>query len=327
VRGLPNDLQAAVFVVVHIPSNAPSALAGIISRAAVLPTLPAPNGELVQPGRIYVAPPGCHLLLAENRIRLATGPKENGHRPAVDPLFRTAADVYGPRVIGVVLSGSQNDGTAGLLSIRRAGGTAVIQDPDSALYPSMPRSALEHAGADHVLPVEQMAALLVRLTSEPVPAQEAQDTMTDEDFELQEIEDEEALVQQDRASQPGIPSTQTCPECHGTLWEVQDSGILKFRCRVGHSYTAEALAGHQAEQLEAALWTALRALEEHGALARRLAARALGAGHTHSAARFTEEAMDAEHHASVVRTVLDENSERIPAMVVTEPEPSTRLSR
>jgi two-component system chemotaxis response regulator CheB len=314
--GLPADLPAAVFIVVHIPASAPSALPQIIARVASLPAAAAQDGAAVVHGRIYVAPPGCHLLLQPDYMCLTSGPKENGHRPAIDPLFRTAAQAYGPRVIGIVLSGSQNDGSAGLLSIRRSGGVAIVQTPESALYPSMPHSALDLVGADHTIAPQDLAALLVQLTREPVS--EPEGTMTDEDFEIREIENEEALAKEDRRTQPGVPSTQTCPECHGTLWEVQDGGLLKFRCRVGHSYTAEALITHQAEQLEAALWTALRALEEHRALARRLASRAASNGHRHSAARFTEEAVDAEHHASVIRTVLNESSVGTPVVATAD---------
>jgi two-component system, chemotaxis family, protein-glutamate methylesterase/glutaminase len=308
-RALPGDLPAAVFVVIHIPASAPSALPAIIARVSLLGACAASNGTPIERGQIYAAPPGCHLLLAHGSMILTSGPKENGHRPAIDPLFRSAARVYGARVIGVVLSGSQNDGAAGLLSIRRAGGVTIVQSPESALYPSMPRSAIDLVGADHVFPPEEIAGLLVRLAEQPVDEPEVTDTMTDEKLEIREIEDEEVVAQEDRRRQPGIPSTQTCPECHGTLWEAQDTGLPKFRCRIGHSYTAEGLITHQAEQLEAALWTALRALEEHEALARRLAARATEFGHKHTAARFAEQAVDAEHHAAVIRSVLHESGE------------------
>ncbi len=255
----------------------------------------------IEPGRIYVAPPDCHLHLSDGQTRLTRGPKENGHRPAIDPLFRTAAHSYGPRVVGVVLSGNLNDGTAGLLSVKQHGGIAIAQSLESALYQGMPRSAIEHVEMDHVLAPSEIPLLLTELALEPVQRPEV-GPMPDISPDDQQADD---FAIADRHTQPGIPSTMTCPECHGTLWEVKDNELVRFRCRVGHAYSDEALLVHQSEQLEAALWTALRALEEHSALARRLAARANSRGHSHSASSFTEQAMDAEHHASVIRTALD----------------------
>jgi two-component system chemotaxis response regulator CheB len=300
VRGLPPDFPAAVFVVVHFPGSVSSTLPRILSRAGPLVARHAREGELIEPGRIYVAPPDCHLHLNDGHTRLTKGPKENGHRPAIDPLFRTAAHSYGPRVVGVVLSGNLNDGTAGLLVIKQRDGIAIVQSLETALYSGMPRSAMEHVAVDQVLAPSEIPFLLSELAAEPVPHLKV--VPMSQDLPALEQVDEFAVA--DRHTQPGLPSTMTCPECHGTLWEVKDEDLVRFRCRVGHAYSDEALLVHQSEQLEAALWTGLRALEEHSALARRLAARANARGHTHSASTFTEQAMDAEHHASVIRTVL-----------------------
>jgi two-component system, chemotaxis family, protein-glutamate methylesterase/glutaminase len=315
VRGFPPDFPAAVFVVVHFPGSVSSTLPRILSRAGPLVARHARDGELIEPGRIYVAPPDSHLHLSDGHTRLTRGPKENGHRPAIDPLFRTAAQSFGPRVIGVVLSGNLNDGTAGLLSIKQREGIAIVQSLESALYSGMPRSAMDHVEVDHVLAPSEIPLLLSELALEPVPHLKV--VPMSQDPPAAEQADEFAVA--DRHQQPGIPSTMTCPECHGTLWEVKDDDLVRFRCRVGHAYSDEALLVHQSEQLEAALWTALRSLEEHSALARRLAARANSRGHTHSASSFTEQAMDAEHHASVIRTVLDKGvrtSEPSEALVV-----------
>jgi two-component system chemotaxis response regulator CheB len=302
VRGLPSDFPAAVFVVVHFPGSVSSTLPRILSRAGSLIAAHARDGEPIEPGRIYVAPPDYHLLLSDGHTRLTKGPKENGHRPALDPLFRTAAHSFGARVIGVVLSGNLNDGTAGLLSIKQREGIAIVQSLGTALYQGMPRSAIDHVAVDHVLSPSEIPLLLSELVLEPVSHLKVVPMSPDPPAEQQA--DEFALA--DRHKQPGIPSTMSCPECHGTLWEVKDEDLVRFRCRVGHAYSDEALLVHQSEQLEAALWTALRALEEHSALARRLAARANSRGHSHSASSFTEQAVDAEHHASVIRTVLDQ---------------------
>jgi two-component system, chemotaxis family, protein-glutamate methylesterase/glutaminase len=300
VGGLPPDFSGSVFVVVHFPGSVHSTLPRILNRAGPLPARHARDGEPIEPGRIYVAPPDWHLHLSDGHVRLTRGPEENGHRPAIDPLFRTAAHNYGARVVGVVLSGNLNDGTGGLMAIKQRGGLAVVQSLDTALYQGMPRSAIDHVAVDHVLPAAEMSALLAELALRSRPALEvtAMPDNPDADREL----DEFGIT--DRHLNPGLPSTMSCPECKGVLWEAKDQELVKFRCRVGHAYSDEALLAHQSEQLEAAMWTALRALEEHTALARRLAARANSRGHTHSASAFTEQAMDAEHHASVIRNVL-----------------------
>jgi two-component system chemotaxis response regulator CheB len=302
VAGLPADYPGSVFVVVHFPGSVKSTLPRILTRSGPVPAHHPRDGESVEPGRIYVAPPDCHLLLSDGQVRLVRGPKENGHRPAVDPLFRSAALSYGRRVVGVILSGNLNDGTAGLMRIKQRGGVAVVQDPETALYQGMPRSAIEHVAVDHVLPIEEISHLVTDLVHQPIESLEV--SGMPEEPTPDNFADEIAIS--DRQTQPGVPSTMACPECHGVLWEAKEDDLVQFRCRVGHAYSAEALLVHQSEQLEAALWTARRALEEHAALARRLAARALGRGHSHSASTFTEQAMDAEHHASVIRSVLEE---------------------
>jgi two-component system chemotaxis response regulator CheB len=199
-----------------------------------------------------------------------------------------------------VLSGNLNDGTAGLLTIKQQGGLALVQDVETALYPGMPRSAIDHVLVDHVLPPAGLAQLIAELAHDPAGA--LAETPMSEDLAAEDLTDELALA--DRQAQPGLPSTMSCPECHGVLWEVKDEELFRFRCRVGHAYSDQALLVHQSEQLEAALWTALRALEEHSALAKRLASQANGRGHVYSASTFTEQAMDAEHHASVIRDAL-----------------------
>jgi two-component system, chemotaxis family, protein-glutamate methylesterase/glutaminase len=300
VGGLPPDFPGSIFVVVHFPGSVTSTLPRILNRSGPLLARHPRDGESIESGRIYVAPPDCHLHVSDGHVRLTRGPKENGHRPALDPLFRTAALSYGPRVVGVVLSGNLNDGTAGLLRIKQRGGLAIVQDPETALYQGMPRSAIERVAVDHVVPVQEISALVAELASRPADHLEvvAMSEEATSDMKADEI------AISDRQRQPGLPSTMSCPECHGVLWEVNDEELVQFRCRVGHAYSAEALLVHQSEQLEAALWTGLRALEEHSALARRLAARAEGRGHRYSASAFNEQATDAEQHASVIRSVL-----------------------
>lgn len=301
VRGLPGDLAAAVFVVVHFPSYATSVLPDILARRGRLPVAHAVDGEPIRPGRVYVAPPDRHLMLGAEGVRLPRGPRENGHRPAVDPLFRSAAQAFGGRVIGVVLSGNLDDGTAGLATVKRMRGLAVVQDPDTADYPGMPSSAAAHVEVDHVVPVEELAELLVRLVDVPAPREEP---VSD-----RRVEFENAVSAMDPAAmnaneRPGTPSGYSCPECHGVLWELHDGDVLRFRCRVGHAFGAETLMAKQGGSVEDALWTALQALRERAALSSRMATKMTDRGNRISAERFAEQAGDADRRARVIEDVL-----------------------
>jgi two-component system, chemotaxis family, protein-glutamate methylesterase/glutaminase len=297
---LPADLQAAVFVVLHVPSTGTSALPDILGRHGRLPAGHVKDGEPIELGRIYVAPPDHHLLIRTGHVHLTRGPRENGHRPAVDPLFRSAAREYATRVIGVVLSGALDDGTAGLVAVKSRGGITVVQDPQDALYPGMPASALEHAEVDHVLPAASMGALLARLATEPAE-EPSGPAPTDMKVEV-EVEGFSLVAME--GEHPGEPSGFSCPDCSGVLWAIQDGGMQRFRCRVGHAWSPESLLTRQSEALEAALWIALRSLEERAALARRLAEPARRRGHTITASRFEEQASEAQQAARVVRELL-----------------------
>jgi two-component system, chemotaxis family, protein-glutamate methylesterase/glutaminase len=301
VSRLPEDLPAAVFVVLHVPAIATSVLPAILGRAGDLPTAHAEDGAEIERGRIYIAPPDHHLLVQPGFMRVNRGPKENGYRPAIDPMFRTAAATYGSRVTGVILSGVLDDGTAGLAAVKTHGGRALVQDPDDALYPMMPMSAIQAAEPDLVLPAPDIADAITQLAHEPVPA-----TMAPTDDPLLDDED---FIEVDRAAsdrpQPGSPSGFVCPDCGGALWESEDDkGLLRFRCRTGHGYSIETLAAEQTETVEYALWSALRALEERAAMARRMAARLRGRGSKTSAARFERQADAAVQQAVVIREGL-----------------------
>ena len=298
---LPSDLSAAVFVVLHLPATGISALPEILHRHGPLPAAPVKDGEPIQPGRIYVAPPDHHVLLRTGHVHLSRGPREHGHRPAIDPLFRSAAREYSTRVIGLVLSGALDDGTAGLLAIKSRGGIAVVQDPADALYPGMPSNALEHVPVDHVLPAASVGELLARLiadSAEP-PSEPAPTGMQ------VEVEMEGFSLEAFEGNHPGRPSGFSCPDCNGVLWQIRDGGGLeRFRCRVGHAWSPESLLTQQSEALEAALWVALRSLEERAALARRLAEPARNRGHSITATRFEEQAAEAQQAARLVRDLL-----------------------
>ena len=297
---LPADLPAAVFVVLHLPATGTSALPDILSRHGPLPASHVKDGEPIENGRIFVAPPNHHMLLRTGHVHLTRGPRENGHRPAVDTLFRSAAREYATRVIGVILSGALDDGTAGLLAIKSRGGVAVVQEVKDALYPGMPGSALEHVQVDHVLAVASIGELLARLTTEPVGERPGPVPTG------MRVEVEMAGFSLDamEGDHPGEPSGFSCPDCNGVLWEMQTEGLRRYRCRVGHAWSPESLLIQQSEALEAALWIALRTLEERAALARRLAEPARRRGHSITATRFEEQATEAHQAARLVRNLL-----------------------
>jgi len=300
---LPRDLPAAIFVVHHFPANSVSALPSILCRAGPLPAVHATHDQEIAPGRIYIAPPDRHMLVVENRIHLSRGPRENGHRPAVDPLFRTAAREFGPRIVGVLLSGSLDDGTVGLMAVKRHGGLTVVQDPGEALYPAMVQSAMERVGVDLVLPVQDIAQLLTRLSREPVALHEGDTAMLPEEEEVQDPAEGGTAAIAD-GPLPGPPTALTCPDCGGAIWEQVEGELVRYRCHVGHAYTVDSMVGAHAALVETALWTAVRALEEKAQLSRRLAERSRRRGLDRLAQRYAEAVQSAEHGSSSIRQLL-----------------------
>lgn len=305
--GLPADLPAAVLVVLHMPARGASALPAILRRSGPLDAVTATDGLQLRHGRIYVAPPDHHLLLSEDRLRLSHGPTENGHRPAVDALFRSVARVAGPRVIGIVLSGVLDDGAAGLVSIVRRGGLAIVQEPGDALYAGMPHSALRHITADHVVPAVEMGSILKYLATEqvdvdaaplPSPLDVIESNITAEFAQ-------ETADQRTRYEVGGMArfSGFSCPDCQGNLVEL-DAETARYRCRVGHAWTAEALLDQQSSDLERALWMALRTLDEKVSLARRLQADAIKRGSPALSGRYGDTAEESESAAKVLRRFL-----------------------
>jgi two-component system chemotaxis response regulator CheB len=299
VSGLPADLPAAVFVVVHFPASGMSALPRILSRRGPLPAVHASDGVAIEPGTIYVAPPDNHLVIKRGLIRVTHGPRENSHRPAIDPLFRTAAQAYGPRVVAVVLTGMFDDGTAGLVAVKAHRGLAIVQDPAEALFTGMPRSAIDNVSVDHVVPLAEIAPLLARLARELAEGQ-GQAMSSEQPPDVAELD----LAAIDEDLRDGKPSSYACPECHGVLWEVTEGGVLRFRCRVGHAYAAESLLAEQFTEMERSLWIAYRAHKESAALALRMADRARGRGDLLSAARFEMKARQAEQRATLMELSL-----------------------
>lgn len=299
IAELPADFPAAVCVVLHIAPHGPTVLPQILARAGELPAVQAADGMAAEGGRIHVAPPDCHLLVADGTLRLDHGPRVNGHRPAIDTLFASAARSYGAAAAGVVLSGVLDDGTAGLMAIKRAGGLTLVQEPGDALYDMMPRSAIEIVTPDRVATASDLGRLLGELAAALPPLDPPHVTHTPT----------ELLVEVDRGSsddpQPGDVTGLTCPECNGAIWLAEQNGIPRLACRTGHAFSLETFAASQTDRVEVALWTALRTLEERAALYRRMAARHRKQGNTRTAERLALQSESAVQHAFVIREVID----------------------
>ena len=306
VKKLPANLPGTLFVVMHIPAESPSLMPQILSRSGPLAASHPADGEQIKQGHIYVAPPDYHLLVEQGYMRVVRGPKENRHRPAIDPLFRSAARVYGPRTVGVVLTGMLDDGTAGLLAIKRRNGLVVVQDPREALYPSMPQSACDNVEVDYCVSVAEMGSLLVRLVHKPIEEEVTGPGSADLDKEVRIAEMETNDL--NNHEQIGKPSAFSCPECGGVLWEVQDGDFLRFRCRVGHALSAESVLVEQTEQIDKALWRALKTVEEKASLSRRLAWQAHERGNTWLERKLEKNVQEAEHDAKLLRHVLLDSS-------------------
>ncbi|HEX3722587.1 MAG TPA: chemotaxis protein CheB [Nitrolancea sp.] len=301
VSRLPFDLPAAVFVVLHMPADATSFLPNILTRAGNLPAVRAVDGEPIRPGQVYVASPDRHLILERGRVRVVWGPKENRHRPAVDPLLRSAAIAYGPRVVGVVLSGIDSDGTAGLRAVKRRGGIAVVQEPAEAAFPGMPQSALANVDIDYRLPVEGVSRLLATLARGAVVV-EARDVVADDlNVEHRQLMGEWDSADLDRI---GKITELTCPDCDGPLWELDDAGTARYRCRVGHAFSSEGIIEARSEHLEQALWSSLNHLSETEHVALRLAADARARGYERAAASFEERSARAKRQSALLRQAL-----------------------
>ncbi len=301
--GLPEDLEAAVLVVLHTSGRSGGLLPQILGRASVLKASHPVDGEGMQRGHIYVAPPDFHLLVEDGHLRVLQGPRENLNRPAIDPLFRSAAVAAGRRVIGVVLTGLLDDGTSGLMVVKARGGAAIVQDPETAMFSAMPKSALEQVPQATVLPLERIAEELVRLVGQELPpeASSAPARETWEEKETQLLEREMPQIR--NGERPGEPSVFACPDCGGVLWKMDEDGFLRYRCRVGHAFTANHLGAEQRHAVETALWSALRALEESASLYHRLAKRA-APGREMTASRFLDRAKNTEQNARVLREYL-----------------------
>lgn len=300
LRQLPATLPAAVFVVCHLMPNVKSHLVDTLNVTGPLMAKLAEDGDDIRHGVVYVAAADRHLLVKEGCVRVTRGPRENRWRPAIDPLFRSAAVAYGNRVIGVVLSGMLDDGTAGLSAIKRCGGIAIVQDPDEATYPDMPRNALANVEIDQRLAIAEMAPVIERLIAEPIAPD------GDAPFDLaMEVRIAESGYSDERiTAQLGELSAQSCPECGGPLWEQEAAGTSQFRCRVGHAYTVQSLISAEEERLEASLWAAVRLFDQRANLLTTLAEKDRQAQHTRMMKHHEDLAREAREHATLLRKVI-----------------------
>lgn len=300
LRDLPSRLDAAVLVVIHGPAAGTNNLPVVLARSAPFSASAAQDGEPLRPRHLLVAPPDLHLLVRDGVVHLSRGPKENRFRPAIDPLFRTVADAYGSGAVGVLLSGSLDDGTAGLQHLKARGGTAVVQHPDDALVPEMPSSAMRAVAVDYILPASEIGGLLARLGAERAGA----------DVRSSSRPEAGTMTERGRNSiekMPGPPSRLTCPDCGGALWHLAEGEAATFRCHVGHAFSPESLAAAQRVEIENALWGAIRVLEEGSALRRRMAEDAHARGVSTIAAGFEEDAERLHAQADALRRLVTDN--------------------
>jgi two-component system, chemotaxis family, protein-glutamate methylesterase/glutaminase len=308
VSGLPADLAAPIFIVWHMSPDVVGILPDVINRFKTLPAANAVDRDTVIDGRIYVAPPDHHLLLERGNVRLSRGPKENRFRPAIDPLFRSAAYTFGPRVIGVILSGALDDGSAGMWTIKKYGGLAVVQDPVDAQVASMPESVMQTVKVDHVVPIKDMAALLTRLVREDVPEE---DNRNGEDIRT---ETEIRIAMEDNPLENnmmkfGELSPYTCPECHGVLTALREGGRMRFRCHTGHGFSADSLLVAVTENIEDNLWNAVRNIQESVILLNHMGDHFSEVNKPKLAAMYFTKAKEAEARATLVREAVSSHEQ------------------
>jgi two-component system chemotaxis response regulator CheB len=307
---LPQDFPAAILIVTHIGATS-SVLPEVLGRCSAMPVRHATDGEPITPGRVLLAPPDEHLTVVRNGnrayARLIRGPKENHCRPAIDPLFRSAASAFGADTIGVVLTGYLDDGTVGLQAVKACGGIAIVQDPARAEAPDMPASALRYVDVDRVAGVDEIGAVLVELAGSTVQPGgvrhrdsvsgvpkwiDIENRMTSRDSDMDDVE------------QIGKLSSLTCPECNGALWEIYHEGPIRYRCHTGHAFTARVLEALQDDAVEDAIWGAIRALHEQQRLFSKLSEKELQSGQAESAAEYQAKAAQAETHSQALRDVI-----------------------
>ena len=311
LRKLPPDFSASICIVLHLSNEFKSNLTSVLATASKLPVTFAKDGEPIKLGRIYLAPPDFHLVLEIDRIRVIRGPRENRMRPAIDPLFRTAAVTYKSYATGVILTGMLDDGTAGLQAIKACGGMAIVQDPDEAEYSSMPQSAIANTDVDRIATLQELPGILIeRVKQTPkIVTEIPHDLLLEAPITIEAITDPSAMAQ------IGNPVAHSCPSCGGPLWQLGNNGnnnqmdenrdsLLRYRCHVGHAFTSRNLIEEQSEATEKALWIALRTLEERGRLLKTMSDRYAQAGSDSLARTHRERAAEALESSTLIRNLI-----------------------
>lgn len=309
VANFPAGLAASIFVVWHMAPGVKTVLPLLLAKAGPLLVRRPTDGDPIEPGHIYIAPNDHHLLIERGYMRVAKGPKENRFRPAVDPLFRSAAYVYGPRVVGIVLTGALDDGTAGLWTIKLRGGTAIVQEPAEAVMRSMPLTALQNVEIDYKLPVAQIGELIGRLSREQAAPAHAVDPKEEEKTEAEIRIAEETDALERRIMDHGELSPFTCPECHGVLTSLHEGKIVRFRCHTGHAFSATTLLNSTTEQVEERLWDAVRALDEIVMLLNSMGEEFAKSGNTRAAERCFDKAREAHERSQPIREAATRNED------------------
>jgi two-component system chemotaxis response regulator CheB len=300
VAGLSPDLPAAVFAVIHVSAHSPKLLDAILNREGGIPCSYATDGESIRMGHMYLAQPARHLLLEDSRMRVVLGPKENRAIPAIDPLFRSAAVAFGPRVVGVILGGYLNDGAAGLMAIKDRSGKAVVQRPDDTPYPNMPISALRHVAADKLVRLDEISPVLVQFARDPIHGEVPPVTeMLNSEIKMAT----QIGLDPEQLGKIARRSMHDCPACGSVLFELMDERMLRFRCLTGHAYTAEALGVEQAERADHSLWAVLNLLEQGIFLRRRLAEK-VSVDAENRLSRLEEEIREAQRSVEMVRSLI-----------------------
>jgi two-component system, chemotaxis family, protein-glutamate methylesterase/glutaminase len=306
IAGLPPDLDAAIFIVWHISPDTTGVLPSVLNKLGSLPASNAKDFDQIKAGHIYVAPPDKHLLLEGDHVRVTKGPKENRFRPAVDPLFRSAAYHFGNRVIGVVLSGALDDGTSGLWTIKERGGITIVQDPVDAMVPDMPLNALKAVNIDYTLPAVEIGPLLVELSSERIKEIKYRNNEENKKTEM-----ELQVASQDNPNNTffelGKLSPFSCPDCKGVMGIIKDGNLIRYRCHTGHAYTADTLLAAITEKTENTLWNVMREMQETVMMLNHIGDHFAENNHPHEAAKYFQKAKEALQRLEQVRTLLLEH--------------------
>jgi two-component system chemotaxis response regulator CheB len=302
VQGLPPNLDASIFIVWHMSPDIRGILPNVLNKLNTVAAANAYDKEPIRTNRIYVAPPDHHLLIEEGQVRVTRGPKENRFRPAVDPLFRSAAYSYGNRVIGVILSGALDDGTAGLWRIKYNGGIAVVQNPADAEVPSMPENALRQVQVDYSVPAAEMASLLVKLSSAKLidNTEVVKDEKTKTEIDIAA----EANALKKGSLDIGVLSPYTCPECHGVLSKIMDGDLTRFRCHTGHAYSTDTLLLAITEKIEDSLYNAIRGMDECIFFLNHIGDHYAEANSPKLAALYFKKAKEAEERSELIRSAV-----------------------